>query len=116
MAKLTIKETIDNIVDELGRASEVLTKIQNGEADDVDTEIDELRDDINNTLLNELSFFKERIDLALLMSAVVNDVAVPACYAIYDVEADYDLPIENGLVDTETVYNTVEDAVKNIDY
>lgn len=110
--KLTIKETINNMIDELSRARDILSML------DTDTQIydiiTELKDDIDNTLVNELDYFNERIDLALLMSAAVGDIAIPTCGQIYEVEANYDLPMYDGLIDTETVYNTIDDIVKDI--
>lgn len=109
--KLTIKETINNMIDELSRARDILAEIDN-DNNTVDY-IRELGDDIDNTLLDELEHFNERIDLALLMSAAVGDVAIPTCEQIYEVEANYDLPMYDGLIDTETIYNTIDDIVKD---
>jgi hypothetical protein len=113
MKKLTIKENIDNIVDELNRCRTLLTEIKNKE--DVSEDVlNELIDDIDDTLLYDLDLFKERIDLSLLMSAAIGDVSISTCSEIYDIEAKYELPVENGVIDTEEVYNKVDSLVVGI--
>lgn len=116
--KLTIKEVIGNMTDELSRTEELLFEMLTDErADDFvcvrcDT-ISELKNDINRTLTEELDYFNERIDLAMLMSAATSDIALPTINKLYKVEAKYSLPImSNGFVDTEVVYNGIEDVVK----
>ena len=108
MKKLTIKETIDNMVDELGRAKEILSTIHR------DQQTDELLADIDRTLLNELELFKERIDLALLMAAQVGDVSLVVCQEVYAAESEYEFPIENGVIRTDEVYNEVDLVARKI--
>lgn len=110
--KLEIKEIISNMVDELNRADGVLTwlytehpevysEIQNSELGDVLTQ--DIRDELDRT-----DDLLERIDLAMLMSAQVKDVAIPTIYQIYETEKDIELPYDGDYVDTETVYNMID--------
>lgn len=116
--KLTIKETITNMVDELNRAESVLTwlytehpeiysEIQNSELGDVLTQ--DIRDELERT-----DDLLERIDFAMLMSAQVRDVAIPTVYKIYETETNIELPYDGDYVDTETVYNTIDKWCKDI--
>lgn len=66
-------------------------------------------------LYEQLPYILERIDMAMLMSAAVGDVALPTIEKIYEAEAPYDFPLsEDGFIDTEEVYNTIDDVVKDI--
>ena len=117
--KLTIHDIINNAKDELNRADNILSwlytehpeiysEIQNSELGDVLTQ--DIRDE-----LNRLEDIFERIDYAMLMSACVGDVAIPTVYEIYELEAKTELPYTDaGLVDTETVYNTIDDVVAEL--
>lgn len=102
MEKLTIKEIIHNLVDELSRARELLENSQEAQESmlisDIDSELDRVAD------------LDERIDFAMLMSAHVNDVAIPTIDEIYELESKTELPYENGIVDTEAVYNMLDDV------
>ena len=103
MNRLTIKEIINNAKDELERAYELLK-------DNDDAINSMLVSDIESSL-ERLEDITERIDFAMLMSAAVGDVAIPTIEQIYKLEAKTELPYTEGLVDTETVYNTIEDIV-----
>jgi hypothetical protein len=110
--KLEIKDIIANMVDELNRAESVLTwlytehpevysEIQNSELGDVLTQ--DIKDELDRT-----DDLLERIDLAMVMSAQVKDVAIPTIEQIYETEKDIELPYDGDYVDTETVYNMID--------
>lgn len=107
MKKLKIHEIINNMVDELLRARDILANNEEAESSmlisDIDAELDRAFD------------LKERIDFAMLMAAEKRDVAIPTIYKIYNLESITDLPYENGLVDTETVYNTISEITSGIE-
>lgn len=106
MENLTIKEIISNMVDELSRARELL-------ADNQEAQESMLVSDIDNEL-DRVADLDERIDLAMLMSAKVGDVAIPTVYKIYELESETEWPYENGTVDTEAVYNTLGDITAEL--
>lgn len=64
----------------------------------------------------ETSDLAERIELAMLMSAQVGDVAIPTIYNIHRCEEKTKLPYSDGLVDTETVYNSLSKWRSHINY
>ena len=64
----------------------------------------------------ETSDLAERIELAMLMSAQVGDVAIPTVYNIQKCEEKTKLPYSDGLVDTETVYNSLSEWRSHINY
>ena len=106
MKRLDIKEIINNAKDELERAYELLK-------DNEDAINSMLVSDIESSL-ERMEDLSERIDYAMLMSACVGDVAIPTVYGIYELEVENELPYEDGLVDTETVYNTIDDIVADL--
>lgn len=58
----------------------------------------------------------ERIELAMLMSAQIGDVAIPTVYKIQRCEAKTKLPYTGGLIDTEAVYNGLDNWEAGINY
>ena len=106
MQKLTIKEIINNLIDELSRARELLADNQEAQESmlisDIDSELDRVSD------------LDERIDFAMLMSSEIGDVSIPTIDKIYELESKTELPYENGMVDTETVYNTLGDITATL--
>lgn len=64
----------------------------------------------------DTSDLAERIELAMLMSAQIGDVAIPTVYKIQRCEAKTKLPYIGELIDTETVYNGLADWEDGIDY
>ena len=106
MQKLTIKEIINNLIDELSRARELLADNQEAQESmlisDIDSELDRVSD------------LDERIDFAMLMSSEIGDVSIPTINKIYELESKTELPYENGMVDTETVYNTLGDITATL--
>lgn len=115
---MQIKTIVRNMIDELNRADDLLSwlytehpevyrEIQNGDLGDI------LTQDIRNELelVDDLT---ERIDLAMLMSATVKDVSIPTIEQIYEVEAGIELPYNKDCVDTETVYNSLDEWCKDI--
>ena len=64
----------------------------------------------------ETSDLAERIELAMLMSAQVGDVAIPTIYRIQKCEAKTKMPYIAGVIDTETVYNGIDEWSKEINY
>ena len=64
----------------------------------------------------ETSDLAERIELAMLMSAQIGDVAIPTVYKIQRCEAKTKLPYMGELSDTETVYNGLDAWSKKINY
>lgn len=111
MDRLSIKDIINNAKDELERAYEIISLNDDTKAYAEDSM---LLSDIASSL-ERLEDIQERIDFALLMSACIADVAIPTAYEIYELEAKTELPYkENGLVDTETVYNMLDDIVSEL--
>lgn len=113
MSKESIKSIVGNMTDELNRADDLLSwlytehpevykEIQDGELGDI------LTQDIRNEL-DRVDDLTERIDLCMLMSATVNDVVLPTVYEIYKRETEIELPYEEDYVDTETVYNSLDE-------
>ena len=120
MEKLNILEIIDNMIDELSRAREIIGLVVEDLNDELkdfsgeDGDANMLCSDID-TELERVYDLKERIDFAMLMSACVGDVAIPTVYDIYELEAKTELPYNDaGLVDTEEVYNTIDDIVADL--
>lgn len=110
---MKIKQLIENMRDELNRAEsllswlytqhpEVYKEVQDSELGDTLTQ--DIRDDLNRT--EDLT---ARIDLAMLMASNVGDVAIPTIEQIYETESGIDLPYYEGFVDTETVYNLLDE-------
>lgn len=103
---LTIIDIINNLIDELSRARELLINNQEAQESmlisDIDSELDRASD------------LCERIDFAMLMASEIGDVAIPTIYKIYELESKTELPYENGFVDTETVYNTLGDITATL--
>lgn len=108
MERLTVKDIINNAKDELERAREMLQEYCVEEAEN-----SMLISDIDSSL-ERMEDITERIDLAMLMAAQVGDVAIPTIDLIYEVEAGIELPYDGDYVDTETVYNMVDEWCKNI--
>lgn len=80
--------------------------------------LDKMDDDLFydiDYILPELLFLNDRIILVGLMSAAVGDVAVPTIEEILDAENKYKLPYdEDGEIDTEDVYNSIDGLVAGI--
>lgn len=115
---MQIKTLVGNMIDELNRADDVLSwlytehpeiysEIQNSELGDILTQ--DIRDELDRT-----DDLLERIDLAMLMAAQVGDVAIPTIEHIYRVEAGIELPYDGDYVDTETVYNMIDEWCSEI--
>lgn len=64
----------------------------------------------------ETSDLAERIELAMLMSAQVGDVAIPTIYKIQRCEAKTKMPYIAGVIDAETVYTGIDAWSKKINY
>lgn len=58
----------------------------------------------------------ERIELAMLMSAQIGDVAIPTIYKIQRCEAKAKMPHIADVIDTEAVYNGIDAWSKKINY
>ena len=116
--KMKIKPLIANMLDELDRADDLLSWLYT-EHPEIYSEIqdsdlgDMLTQDIRNEL-DRTDDLLERIDLAMLMSAQVGDVTIPTIEQIYQAEADVELPYNGNYVDTETIYNMVDEWCKNV--
>lgn len=115
---MQIKTLVRNMRDELNRADDLLSwlytehpeiysEIQNGDLGDILTQ--DIRDELDRT-----DDLLERIDLAMLMAAQVGDVAIPTIEQVYEVEAGIELPYDGDYVDTETVYNMIDEWCKDI--
>ena len=116
--QLTIKDVINNLIDALTEEHNLLSKHELLEA----AKNSQFKDEAMavykrgaEVLYEQLPYILERIDMAMLMSAAVGDVALPTIAKIYEAEAPYDFPLsEDGFIDTEEVYNTIDDVVKDI--
>ena len=115
---MQIKTLIENMRDELDRAESALSwlytnhpeiyfEIQNSELGDILTQ--DIRDELDRT-----ENLTERIDLAMLMSAQVGDVAIPTIDQIYETESGIEMPYDGSHVDTETVYNMIDEWCSQI--
>ena len=116
--QLTIKDVVSNLIDALTAEHNLLSKhellemAKNSQFKDEAAAAYELGAKV---LYEQLPYILERIDMAMLMSAAVGDVALPTIGKIYEAEAPYDFPLsEDGFIDTEEVYNTIDDVVKDI--
>ena len=116
---MQIKTLVRNMRDELDRADDLLSwlyekhpeiysEIQNSELGDILAQ--DIRDELDRT-----DDLLERIDLAMLMAAQVGDVAIPTIEHIYIVEAGIELPYNGNHVDTETVYNMIDEWCNEIE-
>lgn len=116
--QLTIKDVVNNLIDALTAEHNLLSK---HELLDV-AKNSKFKDEAMaaykrgaEVLYEQLPYILERIDMAMLMSAAIGDVALPTIAKIYEAEAPYDFPLsEDGFIDTEEVYNTIDDVVKDI--
>lgn len=115
---MKIKSLVQNMRDELNRAESVLnwlytdhpeiySEIQNSELGDILTQ--DIRDELDRT-----DDLLERIDSAMLMAAHVGDVSIQTIEQIYQVEASIELPYDGNYVDTETVYNMIDEWCNEI--
>lgn len=115
---MQIKTLIENMRDELDRAESALSwlytnhpeiyfEIQNSELGDKLAQ--DIRDELDRT-----ENLTERIDLAMLMSAQVGDVAIPTIDQIYETESGIEMPYDGSHVDTETVYNMIDEWCSQI--
>ena len=106
MQKLTIKEIINNLIDELSRARELLADNQEAQESmlisDIDSELDRVSD------------LDERIDFAMLMSSEIGDISIPTINKIYELESKTELPYENGMVDNLLPSKVLFKLVKSV--
>ena len=116
--QLTIKDVVNNLIDALTAEHNLLSKHELLEVAKNSQFKDEAMAAYERgakVLYEQLPYILERIDMAMLMSAAVGDVALPTIEKIYEAEAPYDFPLsEDGFIDTEEVYNTIDDVVKDI--
>lgn len=136
---MQIRDLINNMKDELNRAESVLSwlytehpevykEIQNSELGDV------LTQDIRNEL-ERTEDITERIDIAMLIAATIGNASIPTLDKIYmneemtqmekanvknliediyKTESEVKIPYAGNLVDTETVYNSLDDWCKGV--
>lgn len=136
---MQIRDLINNMKDELYRAESVLSwlytdhpevykEIQNSELGDV------LTQDIRNEL-ERTEDITERIDIAMLIAATIGNASIPTLDKIYmneemtkmekanvknliediyKTESEVEIPYAGNLVDTETVYNSLDDWCKGV--
>lgn len=135
---LKIIELVRNMRDELNRADSVMTwlyekhpevysEIQNSELGDELSQ--DIRDDLERT-----DDITERIDIAMLIAATIGDASIPTLDKIYrkemvvkeknnvknlieniyKTESAVEIPYVGNLVDTEAVYNSLDDWCNNI--
>lgn len=116
--QLTIKDVINNLIDALTEEHNLLSKhelLETAKNSQFKDEAMAVYKRGAEVLYEQLPYILERIDMAMLMSAAVGDVALPTIEKIYEAEAPYDFPLsEDGFIDTEEVYNTIDDVVKDI--
>lgn len=119
-----LKDTINNVIDELNRAKERIAELGDIQNEQGITDDDMLIDDIENTL-EELCSFNDRIDFALILAVYAGSINAETDYeeecdnsfwreSYLDIASRIELEYEDGYVDSEWAYNVGYEEAKKL--
>lgn len=119
-----LKDTINNVIDELNRAKERIAELGDVQSEQGVTDDDMLIYDIENTL-EELRSFNDRMEFALICAVYAGGINAETDYeeecdnnawrkSYLDIASQIELEYEDGYVDSEWAYNVGYEEAKKL--